>query len=94
MESFEPVDRHREEVEKETNATVKLVLFELERLAREEPRVAQEPVEFNRRRKAVIRKIWNLVKEAMAFGKRAGRAEAEAELSMRPKECPNCGYDL
>ena len=56
------------EIESEVSATIKFVMFELERLAALPPEIACEPVAFNEARRAVIRKIWNLSKVAISYG--------------------------
>jgi hypothetical protein len=62
------VRKARADLEYETNATVKMVMLEMERLAAADPAIASEPQAFNTVRHAVIRKIWNLVKEAVRYG--------------------------
>lgn len=56
------------EIESEVSATIKFVMFELERLAGLPPDIAAEPVSFNEARRAVIRKIWTLSKECIRYG--------------------------
>lgn len=53
---------------RETNATLKRVLCEMEELAELPPLVAVEPIAFNARRAKVARAIWNLVKLAVRNG--------------------------
>lgn len=66
-------EKHRLEVEQEVNATIKLLMSEMERLAALPPEEACDPVEFNERRHQLIRKVWNLAKECIRYGKRAGQ---------------------
>jgi hypothetical protein len=51
-------------VESEVSATIKLVLTLLEQASRETPLEALEPVQFNARRRAIIRRVWALAKLA------------------------------
>jgi hypothetical protein len=53
------------QIERETNATIKLILFHMEQLAELEPRDAVEPYAFEARRQVVMRKVWTLVKQCM-----------------------------
>lgn len=59
-----------EQLEKECNSTVKLVLLEMEALAALPPEQAGEPYAFQERRQRVVRKIWLLFKECMLNGTR------------------------
>ena len=61
-------DKLRDEVEREVAATIKLIMLEMERLASMEPNLAAEPMSFNATRHTVIRKVWNLTKEAIRYG--------------------------
>lgn len=65
------LEKARIELEAEVNATIKLVMLEMERLASLPPAEACDPIEFNDRRRALIRKLWNLAKECMRYGARS-----------------------
>ena len=65
----------REQLEKECQSTVKLVLIEMEQLASMEPKDAGEPYGFEQRRQRVVRKIWSLFKEALNHD--AGKIQRE-----------------
>jgi hypothetical protein len=69
-DSLDPffVQKLQDELEKEVNATVKLIMLELERFAALPPEIANEPVAFNRARRDVIRKVWTLAKECIRYG--------------------------
>lgn len=54
--------REQTPLEKEVNATIKLVMIHMEQLASLQPAEASEPYSFEERRQQVMRKIWNLVK--------------------------------
>lgn len=69
------LDEHRLKIEKDVNATVKLVMLEMERFASLPPEVANEPMRFNETRHQVIRKIWNLAKECIRYGARTVQRE-------------------
>lgn len=58
----------RAAIEAEVNATVKLLMAEMEDLASLPPELAGDPIAFNDRRNLVIRKIWNMAKECMRYG--------------------------
>ena len=60
----------RQQLEKDANALVKLLLFEMEYLAATDAEVAAEPYAFDERRRRMVRKIWNLVKECLAYDPR------------------------
>lgn len=62
------LEKCEEELRAEVNATIKLIMHEMERLADLPPHEANEPVAFNRARHTLIRKIWNLSKECMRYG--------------------------
>lgn len=47
-------------LEKDVNATIKLILSEMEIAARTPPAEAAHPYECERRRKIIIRAIWSL----------------------------------
>jgi hypothetical protein len=68
----------RFEVEAEVSAAIKLILSEMELLASLPPEEACEPVEYNRARHRVIRKLWNLSKECIYYGMESTR-ELEGE---------------
>jgi hypothetical protein len=57
--------RTPEQLEREANAVIKLVLSEMELLAAMDPDEACDPYTYNERRRRVVRKIWSLFKEAM-----------------------------
>lgn len=65
-------EKLRDEVEREVAATIKLIMLEMERLASAEPALAAEPMSFNAVRHTVIRKVWNLTKEAIRYGATQG----------------------
>lgn len=67
------------DIEAEINATVKAVLFELEQLAAMDPRTASEPVEFNARRRRVIRRIWTAMRECVRYGRDTAPVEDAAQ---------------
>lgn len=58
----------QEALRRETNAMLKLVLSEMEELAKLAPVQATEPIAYNARRKRVMQKLWNLVKLAVRTG--------------------------
>lgn len=55
-------------IDKEANATLKLVLSHMEGLASLDPKFACEPYAYEERRQQVMRKIWNLVKLCVRHG--------------------------
>lgn len=55
-------------IDKEANATLKLVLSHMEQLASMAPEFAAEPYAYEERRQQVMRKIWNLVKLCVRHG--------------------------
>lgn len=57
-----PPSREYTQLEKETNATIKLIMIHMEQLASLHPAEAAEPYSFEARRQQVMRKIWNLIK--------------------------------
>jgi hypothetical protein len=59
---------HKEIVEQEVNATVKLIMSTLEELAAMPPASASDPALFNDKRNRIIRKVWNLAKECIRYG--------------------------
>jgi hypothetical protein len=59
---------HRQIVEQEVNATIKLIMFSMEELAALPPEIASDPGRFNEVRNRVIRKVWNLAKECIRYG--------------------------
>lgn len=56
-----------QQLEKDANSTIKLVLSEMEALAGMPPEQAGEPYSFDERRRRVVRKIWQLFKEAVVY---------------------------
>lgn len=60
----------REQLEKECQSTIKLILMEMEALAALPPEVAGDPYEFEARRHRVMRKVWSLFKEAVSYDPR------------------------
>jgi len=64
-----------EQLEKECNSTVKLVLIEMETLAAMPPEVASDPYEFQERRQRVVRRIWSLFKECMTYANGRGTVQ-------------------
>jgi hypothetical protein len=56
----------RQQLEAECQATIKLVLTEMEALAVLPPETAF-PYEYETRRRSVVRKIWNLFKECITY---------------------------
>lgn len=56
-----------QQLEKEVNALLKLMLSELETCAALPPEEACDPYTFNERRHRLVRKTWNLFKEALCF---------------------------
>lgn len=56
-----------QQLEKDANSTIKLVLSEMEALAGMPPEHAGEPYAFDERRRRVVRKIWQLFKEAVVY---------------------------
>jgi hypothetical protein len=52
-----------EQLDRDTNALIKLVLLDMEELASLPPAMAAHPYELEQRRKRVIRRIWQLVKD-------------------------------
>jgi len=57
----------RDQLEKDIQATVKLVLTEMETLAAMDPTKASEPYGFEERRRRVIRKLWTTFKECLSY---------------------------
>ena len=60
----------RANLEKEARALVKLVLSFMEEAAALPPEKAAEPIQFNERRRIVMRKIWNLYKRCVNYDPR------------------------
>jgi hypothetical protein len=56
-----------QQLEKECNSAIKLILLEMETLAALPPEQASSPVVFNERRERVIRKVWGLFKECLVY---------------------------
>ena len=59
---------HKEIVEQEVNATVKLIMSTMEEMAALPPIQASNPALFNDKRNRIIRKVWNLAKECIRYG--------------------------
>jgi hypothetical protein len=60
------------QLEAEAQATIKLIMVEMETLASQPPAQACEPDAFNERRRRVVRKIWGLFKLALQAGQERG----------------------
>lgn len=60
----------RDQLERDCAAALKFVLSEMERLAAMPPKEAAEPYAFNERRRQVMRRLWTLWKEALAYDPR------------------------
>jgi len=56
-----------QQLERECQATIKLVLVEMEALAAMDAAEAGNPYEFEARRRRVVRKIWGLFKDAVLY---------------------------
>lgn len=67
------MSKTKSQLEKDTNAAIKLILSEMELLAALPPEIASEPYSFEERRRKVVRRIWNLYKEL-------GNGNASSEL--------------
>lgn len=61
-------NEHKQVVEHEVNATVKLIMASMEELAALPPHEASRPDFFNEKRNRIIKKVWNLAKECMKYG--------------------------
>lgn len=57
-----------QELEKEVNRTIKILLNEMEIAARTPPFEACHPYQCDERRRTVIREVWNLYKRCRANG--------------------------
>lgn len=57
----------RDQLERDANSLIKLVLSEMETLAGLEPAEAAEPYAFEERRRRVVRKIWALLKDCILY---------------------------
>lgn len=53
--------------ERDTNAVIRAILFEIEDAASQPPEIASHPYELEKRRKRVVRRIWGLAKRAMTM---------------------------
>jgi hypothetical protein len=62
------------QLEADVNATLRLVLCEMEELAQLDPLEATEVYSFDDRRRRVFRRVWDLFKEAIHYDPR-GTAE-------------------
>ena len=56
----------RDQVERDTNALIKYMLGEMEELAAQMPEEALEPYSFDVRRRTLVKKLWGVVREALA----------------------------
>lgn len=65
-------DKRTEEIQAEINATLKLLLSEIEEVAAQDPSTACDPVTFNARRRRVIRRVWATMKECVRYGRDVG----------------------
>lgn len=63
------------QLEKECNSTIKLVLIEMEALAALPPAQASDPYEFQERRQRVVRRMWSLFKECLAYANDTGAVQ-------------------
>lgn len=59
--------KNREQLYKDVQAAIKAVLCDVERLAALEPAVACAPGEFNEVRRSIVRRIWQLYKDAVTM---------------------------
>lgn len=54
-------------ITRDTNATIKAILYEIEDASTLPPDVAAHPYQLEKRRKIVVRRIWDLVKKCMSL---------------------------